>query len=440
VKQEGFTSDELVPYSILIAIVLFVIINNYRKGFREFWSPITLICLVFAYYCIIGPYQAVEIGRTRDRLLEMRPFYTAAFWGTVICLSSCIVGFHMNRKVGTSGRLSTINLDPFLSYYGRRLFIVGFVLFAISVGGRVTNFINPLDAQDQELQGGGLANYLNLSVNFLIPAVTLLFVYFLRTRQGLLWFIIPVVLATGIYTTLGFRYRLVLLFGSLGISYYLVVRKRPNLIFLAIAFFGFVAAMGFIEMTRQYGSGLKLGKLDQKKNKNDSYYESGLKEASVFQTSGAVMHVIPEKRPFAGLEPVVQTLLFPIPKAFYPEKNSAEYLFSTLDTIYGKKVSAGAAILMFGEHYLAFGWIGIVIGGFLLGFFYKNLWVWFMANSDNPMIISTYAVTVIYSYVILSRGYLPQVTMLFFFSVYPAYYIIRRIRKTTQVTNVNPVI
>jgi hypothetical protein len=195
--------------------------------------------------------------------------------------------------------------------------------------------------------------------------------------------------------------------------------------------------MGFIEMTRQYGSGLKLQNLEAKKNKNASYYDSGLKETGVFQTSGAVMHVIPDKLPFAGFEPVVQTLLFPIPKAFYPEKNSAEYLFSTLDVIYGKKLSQGAAILMFGEHYIAFGWIGIIMGGFLLGFFYKNLWVWFLANSDNPLVISAYAVTVIYLYVILSRGYLPQVTMLFFFSVYPVYYVIRKVKQRIPVTNAN---
>jgi hypothetical protein len=437
VKQEGFTPDELQPYSILTAIVLFVIINNYRKGFREFWSPITLICIVLAYYCVVGPYQAVEMGRTSDRLLEMRPFYTSAFWGAVVCLLSCIVGFQVNTRAGTYSRLNMANVDPSLSYYGKRLFIIGFALFTVSVGGRVTNMINPLDAQDQEIQGGGLANYLNLSINFLIPAVTWLFVHFLRTRRGLLWLVITFVLATGIYTTLGFRYRIVLLVGALGISYYLTVKKRPNLIVLTVSFFAFIAAMGFIEMTRQYGSGLKLQNLEAKKNKNASYYDSGLKETGVFQTSGAVMHVIPDKLPFAGFEPVVQTLLFPIPKAFYPEKNSAEYLFSTLDVIYGKKLSQGAAILMFGEHYIAFGWIGIIMGGFLLGFFYKNLWVWFLANSDNPLVISAYAVTVIYLYVILSRGYLPQVTMLFFFSVYPVYYVIRKVKQRIPVTNAN---
>jgi hypothetical protein len=77
------------------------------------------------------------------------------------------------------------------------------------------------------------------------------------------------------------------------------------------------------------------------------------------------------------------------------------------------------------------------MGGFLLGFFYKNLWVWFLANSDNPLVISAYAVTVIYLYVILSRGYLPQVTMLFFFSVYPVYYVIRKVKQRIPVTNAN---
>ena len=51
--------------------------------------------------------------------------------------------------------------------YGRKAFILGFVLFTFSTGGNVGKLINPLDAQYVEQVGGSFGNYLGLSLNFL---------------------------------------------------------------------------------------------------------------------------------------------------------------------------------------------------------------------------------------------------------------------------------
>ncbi|HZY78326.1 MAG TPA: O-antigen polymerase [Cyclobacteriaceae bacterium] len=424
----GFTSSEFWPYLGIFICIFIILVYNYQKGYQYLWSPLSIIAIIFAYYCLLGPYEAVSSGKTVDRLLNMRPFYSSAFWGAFVLIFSCIIGFHLKTPDRRQSPTPPYPIDTLFTY-GRNICIIGFVLFAIATGGGVVYLINPILADGggptDEALGGSFANYLTLSLNFLIPGVSLLLAYSMKTNKRWAWFTVVLIVSIGVFTSLGFRYRLVLLLGSLAIIYYLSVKRRPNIL-LAFGFFVlFILAMGVINETRNYGRGLDTTRLE---NSNQSYYESGLNESRIFQTSGAVIDLTPSKIPHAGFTPIINTILFPIPSQLFPGKKSAEYLFNALNAIYGGPVSQGAAFMAYGEYYLAFGWFGIIIGGFLIGWFYKKLWSWYLADHRDPLHIAIYAVTVIYLYVIVSRGYLPQVTMLFFFSVFPVY-IVRRIIK-----------
>ncbi len=424
----GFRSEELTPFIGLTILVLGILAYNYSKGYKEVWSPLGIISIILLYYCVIGPYYAILTNKTYDRLLNMRPFYVDALWGAFVFFLSAVLGFYTYRRTGRHVPLRVPDAE--LWKYGRWICIIGFVLFTVSTGGNVARLINPLDAEAVTETGGAISNYLTLSLNFLIPGIAILFVYYLRTKRGFLWVTITFLVTTGIFVTLGFRYRIVLLLGAMAITYYLYSHRRPNLI-ISFAFFGlFIVAMGIISITRIYGRGIDTTRLEE--TKNQSYFESGLNESRIFQTSGAVIALVPDKIPYVGFQPIISTVLFPIPKAIYKEKNSAQYLLSTLDAIYGKITSIGSAFMSYAEYYLAFGWLGIVIGGGLIGHFFKRLWTWYLCDPQNPLYITTYAVTVSFLYVIISRGYLPQVTMLFFFSAFPMFVIQWIIRRNQQ--------
>src|ERR1041385_3191847 len=88
-----FTDTELPPFFAVLFLVVAILIYNYSRGYKEFWSPLTIIAIVYAYYCCLGPYEAVLTGDTSDRLLNMRRFYTSSFWGAFISLSAYVVGF-----------------------------------------------------------------------------------------------------------------------------------------------------------------------------------------------------------------------------------------------------------------------------------------------------------------------------------------------------------
>jgi oligosaccharide repeat unit polymerase len=424
----GFTDAETIPFLGITAMVLFIIASNYFKGYKEFWSPLTLTAVIFFYYCVLGPYQAVATGKTSDRLLNMRPFYPEALWGGLVFLLAVTISFQLFK-----GRQRTIPIrvpDDVLFRFGRWVCVIGFGFFTISTGGRVASLINPLDADAVAQSGGTISNYLGLSLNFLIPGCTILFLCYIRTRKNLLWFVVFFVVALGIFITLGFRYRLVLLLGSMAISYYLTVGRRPNILIGSITFFLFIAAMGIISEGRQYGRGIETDRLQ---GDTESYFQSGLNESRIFQTTGAVISLVPDKIPYVGIQPIISTILFPIPSAIYKEKKSAEYLFTTLDAIYGREASVGSAFLNYGEYYLAFGWFGIIMGGMLIGYVFKRLWTWYLSDYNNPLHVAVYAVTVSYLYVIISRGYLPQVVMLFFFSVAPVFVVHRLIRRQVAI-------
>lgn len=407
-------------------MVVFLFLIRRSVGRLWIWSPLSVITVIYSYYLLLGPFNAIASGDTSERLVEMRPFYSAALMGGFISLLFICLGFMANRKKGK--KFPTIpQQDKWLAYYGKWIVLAGFILFTISTRGNITNLINPLDAQSvPDRAGGSFANYLNLSVNFLITGITMLFIYFIRTKKGFWWFAIPCLLALGIYTSIGFRYRIILLMSSVVASYYLTNRIRLSAVVATAGVFVLISLMGIISLTRSYNRGLDLNQLNGEES--DSYFDSGLREALIFQTTGAVIELVPEEYPHVGMEPIVSTLLFPIPRAIYPQKGSARYLFDFLDYLFGA-YGRGAAMMSFGEYYLAFGWPGLIVGSFLIGWFARRLWNWFLANQRNPFVIAAYSCTVMYFYVVISRGYLPQVTMLFFFTVFPVYAVIYLVKR-----------
>jgi oligosaccharide repeat unit polymerase len=425
-KIQQFTAEEFTPFIMIVCVIVFTLLYNYKQGYLEFWSPLTIVMVVYFYYCCIGPYEAVISGGTFDRFQNMRRYYPSAFWGAFISLLSFMAGYYFRGRSGQFKIVPSIPIESLFSF-GKKIYFIGFILFTISTGGNVGKLINPLDAENVAQASGSFANYLSLSLNFIIPGIVMIFLYFVTTGKKFVWFIVPFAVAMGIFVTLGFRYRIVLLLASMAIVYFQAKKRRPNPVLLIGGFALIVALMGIINLTRTYGSGLRIDRLEGKSTEN--FYQSGLEEAMIFQTSGAVIDVVPKRYPHVGWTPVVSAILFPLPSALFKGKNSGEYLFKILDVIYGKQYSKGAAMMSYGEYYLAFGWPGIMIGFFLLGLLFRSLWNWFKVNSKNPLVGVAYAVSVTYLYVALSRGYLPQVVMLFFFTAFPVYVIIYLVKK-----------
>ena len=81
-----------------------------------------------------------------------------------------------------------------------------------------------------------------------------------------------------------------------------------------------------------------------------------------------------------------------------------------------------------------FGWIGIIIGSYLLGFLLKKLWLWILIHQDEAIALPLYLLNTSYLFMVFSRGYLPQQFHLYAFSVLPisAIYLLNREKTKTK--------
>ncbi len=407
---------------ICVVLLVWLYVSSDRVNF---WSPPLFVAAIFLYYVVIGPLVARMFGDGVDRKVLMLPYYLPAWIGAGVGLVSWLAGYVLRGRSAKDIADARNAAAPNFLAAGEmwRLSItfniVGMVSFILTNGLDVFRLVGftPPDILSRFIYSGSFSNYLGLAVNFLIPGCAILFLLRLRGfgnwRGVILWCAVAMIT----YTSLGFRYRLVLLASALMFVYYLCRRSRPNILLLLGGTTVFVVVMGFIGNTRTYGSGLEYSRNQQ--NMAGSLL-SGFGEATIFATSGAVITHVPRDRPLVWAEPIIQSLLMPIPSGIYKSKASNAYMNQTLITIYGDLDYMGAAYMFFAETYQAFWWPGLILAHFSLGWLCRWLWEWYRARQQNPLALLVYASSAPFLYVVFSRGYLPQVCFLFAYSVLPA--------------------
>jgi hypothetical protein len=222
---------------------------------------------------------------------------------------------------------------------------------------------------------------------------------------------------------LGFRYRIVTLLVPMVILWFLARGRRPSLALLSLGGLGLLLFAGIIGLTRAYGLGLNLTELQGLSFWD--IFKSGFAETHVFLVTGAVIENTPKVLDFVGLQPLISTLLIPIPSALLPDKGAgAEYLFNAVQYLFpigSEHFSTGAAFMGYAEYYLMAGWLSLVVMGLLLGGLLRCLWNWFNPRRNEVLAQVAYVCTCGYLYVVVSRGYLPQIVTLFAFGVAPLF-------------------
>ena len=151
--------------------------------------------------------------------------------------------------------------------------------------------------------------------------------------------------------------------------------------------------------------------------------KASFEEAGVFFTTSVVMDSVPSQYPYLGFEPLKTALIHPVPRQIFPGKPSVNYIKRYTDPIYNLGYFSGVAILGYGEYYLMFGWISLAAAALLIGALLRSLWTWFLWRQYEPLAQSVYLLNAAYLYVVVSRGYLPQVLMLYCFTVLPLMFI-----------------
>ena len=409
-----------------------------RASQRLAWfQPPVVLSVIFLYYTVFGPLNALQQGAWNDRGVDLRYGFAIAWQGAAIAFASFLVGYGLLRQRLPQPSRST-SFDPRQAWrLGRNLNITGLALFALISGPQLLVLLNPFTARQAEVVAAGLdlgpfANYAGLAINLLIPGILLMMAAWAKLRGNptelALWFLA----AAGIYTTLGFRYRLALLLSGMFLLWFFARGRQPSAVIVIPSIIGLLAMGGLIGLTRSYGRGLDLTAIE-----GLSFWEivlAGFGESVIFLTSGGVMTLVPASIPYVGVTPLINVLLFPIPSALLNAKNSADYVIDATAVVYGSDVhNAGSAFLNYAEYFLMGGWPVVIIGYLLLGWLCKRLWLWFLWRRQEPIAQVAYVSAAVYLYVVVSRGYMPQVVMLFCFTVLPLFVYYYRIAKPLAV-------
>jgi hypothetical protein len=392
------------------------------------FQPHLFLIAFLAYYLIGGPLDRLLQGDWSDRGRDFRYAVPYALAGGAVFYGAVSLGYHQLRGCKPLRRFTPRFSDQRAQRFGQRLCCLGLGAYVLGNGPRVIAQLNPFTARSTVLEVAGgfdlgvLANYTNNALNLLIPGILLLQVAWISQRRRpwslLLWTLV----AVGLFTTLGFRYRIVTLVVPMGILWFLVRNRRPSLALLSLGALGLFLLAGVIGLSRAYGLGLDLRALEGLSF--GEIFNAGFHETHVFLITGAVIENTPRTYDFVGLQPLISTLLIPIPRAFLPEKATAEYVFNAVQYLFpvGREYYAtGAAFMGYAEYYLMAGWLSLAAMGVALGWLLRCLWNWFSPRRNEILAQVTYVCACGYLYVVVSRGYLPQVVTLFAFGVAPLF-------------------
>lgn len=388
-------------------------------------QPTVVVGAVLTYYCLVGPLRAIANGEWVDRGLDLRGTMVWAWAASLLFYAAVLLGYYALPPWRWRSRFTGITLPPQRwRELGGQINALGLVLYSLPVGTGIVAQFNPFGAGEalknlgaSGLDLGALSNYLLLSLNLLIPGTLLLFCAWVNDRRGGVQVLLWILCAAGLFTTSGFRWRLVVLLVPMALLWFLARQRRPRLAFMAAVVAGILFIAGFVGLTRSYGRGLDTSLIEDKQTAD--IFDAGFHEAHIFLTTGGLIEQTPERYPYVGLTPLINTATFFIPRQWFPSKGTNDYISNAAWSLYGGPQAGGSALLNIAEYYLMFGWASLIGMSLALGVILRSLYNWFLLNRYDISAQVIYATATCFLYVVISRGYLPQVVSLLAFTVLP---------------------
>ncbi len=388
--------------------------------------PLIFYSLIMLYYTVLCPLYQIFNNETISKGFDFREQYILGWLGALLSVIAVLIGYFLNNKVSiNASKYCYLNYESLWSK-GLLLNIIGLFLFMLFTGfdiSAINPFINKSLSLNFLTYKGGFRNFFLASQDFLISGNLLMFASSFSTQKKFPITLLSILISTCLFLNSGFRYRILILFTSIIIFLLLKEDKlKPSLAINlgSVAVIVLLFIMTIVGQVRTYGKGLNLENLNLTTNILKNILAQA--ESSIFITTSGIINIIPNVLPYENFYPFYKALTHPLPAAFF-SKASGDYLFKISDAVYGfKGIWQGAAYLNYGEYYLMFGWFGIFIFNFLIGNLFKRLWSWINLHKEEPLALLVYILNVIFVFLIITRGYLPQQVMLYVFILGPPYF------------------
>lgn len=442
--------DFLYSLNIFEAFLLFGLffscsIQIFNSYFYHKWidifTPLNLFALLTLFYCVLGPIisSAQGDGSIIYRATDHREYYQVGLFAALLSFFSFKVGFDYKnyfsiKKFGLN-KLKEFSLDKknilILHKWGELTFWLVIVLQFLGFGLQTLDNIRFSGsfniASESTFITGGLTGLLFFTFNFLIVSILLMYIALLKGSKKKTKFIFYLTITISMFVRFGFRWRLFVLLLPIFMLYYFYKKTKPTISFLIGVLISIFLAFGFIQITRSYGTGLVFDRTFRNiRLQNQSILGSALKasffDSNVFNTSGGMIHKTPSEYSYVGIAPIINAICVFVPRQFWPNKPSGEYITNLYKKLYSFELwEVGSASLGFAEYYISGGWLALLTLNFLLGLFYKRLWLWFLSNFNDPIAQINYVTYLSFLFILYSRGYLLQITFLFITTFIPLF-------------------
>jgi oligosaccharide repeat unit polymerase len=260
-------------------------------------------------------------------------------------------------------------------------------------------------------------NYLLFTIEWFMPALMIAVAFHKprpRTRALIAFGFLLTFIA---YTTLGFRYRILLLMVAPITYMYLLRRKRPGLGTLLFAGAALVLIIGGIAGTRR---ATRVGdEIEREMLQVDESRSRFANDLRIYPPYYALIQVFPTDHDFMWGTSYIYVFLSPIPRQLWAGKPDAPVV-TVLRAVFGSRgVQQGLAYPNIGEMYVNFGLPGEILGMALFGFLLRKLWTFVRRNAHDRWALIWYALWFPFLVQVVSRGYFVQIAQEFAFIFLP---------------------
>ena len=383
----------------LLALSLYNIIKPLlNKDLSLIWSPLSFVTIIYAYYVLIV-YFAGDTNHYKMDVLFIKEYSSIGAFVSYL-------GVHIAYHCTNSKRNKVLFDNVFTS---RNSVFLSIVLLLVAIAGysAYKGFKIDVVAEEDAIEWSKTDDFEFYFTSLIALGCTACTLLLVKSKNSLLIIISFIVILLQ-YIISGFRYRIVfLLIASCTMWHLYPFPKKPKysvLVPLVIAAYLF---FGLMDKARMYGAGLKEEVLSSFSLETA---EGAAENEGVFSFSGYVIASYSGKDK-VYFEPLWCAITLPIPRSLYPDKPDADYVRKISTYEYG-----GAAFTYYAEAFMAFGWLGVFLYGFFLGWVSKRIWNNYLLSPHNINTVLFLSLFNGFLYVWISRGYLAQalVTLVYF--------------------------
>lgn len=395
-------------FGLLTFLLVFGLISGSRQGGWNRHLPFMFTILIFVQYFLLSPMFFYANERRTIIGTDISNYYGLSAFYSCVAVLFFVIGYNFRKVENGVSQAAHVLEKPELAltivFYG----LYGVVLLNMAIGGiNVVNIFVGSETVGLGAKGG--TYFLQNFADSLITCVILAYLYDLPKNKLITWS----VLSFFLFTLLGFRYRILLAFIGFIFVFLYKNKLKPKQTFAGVMILlAFFYGIMFLTMNRY-----ELVKREY----NQMQYDPSKFDYKLFfeQTRGSLADMAiykvyenPAKsvKHDYGMSMFAYIFVRMIPRSLYPDKDELypppqnKVQFAAYDAWWGKY--AGESLLSSGCLFVAFGWLGIVLGYFLWGYLLKVF-----ANSMNfydVLRVGSYIVISLVTFQWITRAYFPQ--------------------------------